>query len=132
MTLVIVHCTNRAREFFSLSIPNTNFMQGYLSLVLHAHLPFVRHPEHEKFLEEEWLFEAVTETYLPLLEVLEGWRRDGMDTRLTLCLSPTLCAMLRDPLLQDRYVRHLNGLLPGNDFTVAPGCLYKLRPGCLM
>ncbi|HEY0548533.1 MAG TPA: DUF1957 domain-containing protein, partial [Verrucomicrobiae bacterium] len=70
-------------------------MQGYLSLVLHAHLPFVRHPEHEKFLEEEWLFEAVTETYLPLLEVLEGWRRDGMDTRLTLCLSPTLCAMLR-------------------------------------
>jgi hypothetical protein len=86
-------------------------MQGYLSLVLHAHLPFVRHPEHEKFLEEEWLFEAVTETYLPLLEVLEGWRRDGMDTRLTLCLSPTLCAMLRDPLLQDRYVRHLNGLI---------------------
>jgi len=31
-------------------------MQGYLSLVLHAHLPFVRHPEHEKFLEENWLF----------------------------------------------------------------------------
>ena len=30
-------------------------MQGYLSIVLHAHLPFVRHPEHEKFLEESWL-----------------------------------------------------------------------------
>ena len=27
-------------------------MQGYMSLVLHAHLPFVRHPEHERFLEE--------------------------------------------------------------------------------
>ena len=38
-------------------------MQGYLSLVLHAHLPFVRHPEHERFLEEDWLFEAITETY---------------------------------------------------------------------
>jgi 1,4-alpha-glucan branching enzyme len=86
-------------------------MQGYLSLVLHAHLPFVRHPEHEKFLEENWLFEAITETYLPLLEVFEGWLRDGMDTRLTICLSPTLCAMLRDPLLQERYLRHLNGLL---------------------
>ena len=36
-------------------------MQGYLSLVLHAHLPFVRHPEHDKFLEESWLFEAITE-----------------------------------------------------------------------
>jgi 1,4-alpha-glucan branching enzyme len=86
-------------------------MQGYLSLVLHAHLPFVRHPEHETFLEEAWLFEAITETYLPLLDVFEGWLRDGMDTRLTLCLSPTLCVMLRDPLLQDRYLRHLDRLL---------------------
>ncbi len=86
-------------------------MQGHLSLVLHAHLPFVRHPEHEKFLEENWLFEAITETYLPLINVFDGWLRDGMDTRLTLSLSPTLCAMLLDPLLQERYVRHLNGLI---------------------
>ncbi len=86
-------------------------MQGYLSLVLHAHLPFVRHPEHEKFLEENWLFEAVVETYVPLLQMMEGWRRDGMDTRLTLTLTPTLCAMLLDPLLQDRCVRHLNDLI---------------------
>ena len=68
-------------------------MQGYLSIVLHAHLPFVRHPEHEKFLEESWLFEAITETYLPLLQVMEGWQNDGMQTRLTLALSPPLCAM---------------------------------------
>jgi len=86
-------------------------MHGYLSLVLHAHLPFVRHPEHDKFLEESWLFEAVTETYLPLLQILEGWARDGMETRLTLTLSPTLCAMLLDPLLQERYERHLRGLI---------------------
>jgi len=39
---------------------------GYLCLVLHAHLPFVRHPEHDDFLEEDWLFEAITETYEPL------------------------------------------------------------------
>jgi 1,4-alpha-glucan branching enzyme len=86
-------------------------MQGYLSLVLHAHLPFVRHPEHEKFLEESWLFEAVTETYIPLLQVLDGWRRDRMTTPLTLSLSPTLCAMLLDPLLQQRYERHLDSLV---------------------
>ena len=72
-------------------------MQGYLSLVLHAHLPFVRHPEHEKFLEESWLYEAVAECYLPLIQILEGWARDQMDVRLTLTLSPSLCAMLRDP-----------------------------------
>ncbi|HEX7653961.1 MAG TPA: DUF1957 domain-containing protein, partial [Verrucomicrobiae bacterium] len=86
-------------------------MQGYLSIVLHAHLPFVRHPEHEKFLEESWLFEAVTETYLPLLQILESWRRDGIQAPITLSLSPTLCAMLADPLLRSRYERHLNGLV---------------------
>jgi 1,4-alpha-glucan branching enzyme len=86
-------------------------MQGHLSLILHAHLPFVRHPEHEKFLEENWLFEAITETYVPLLQMMEGWQRDGMDTRLTLTLTPTLCAMLLDPLLQDRYLRHLDALI---------------------
>ena len=41
--------------------------QGYLAIVLHAHLPFVRHPEHPSFLEEEWLYEAITDTYIPLL-----------------------------------------------------------------
>jgi len=85
-------------------------MQGYLCLVLHAHLPWVRHPEHDRFLEENWLFEAITETYLPLIQIMDGWLRDGMDTRLTITLSPTLCSMLLDPLLQDRYDRHLNGL----------------------
>lgn len=86
-------------------------MLGHLSLVLHAHLPFVRHPEHEKFLEENWLFEAITETYVPLIQTMDGWLRDGMDTRLTMSLSPTLCSMLLDPLLQDRYLRHLETLI---------------------
>ena len=86
-------------------------MQGHFALLLHAHLPFVRHPEHEKFLEENWLFEAMTETYLPLIQIMEGWRADGMHARLTLSLSPPLCAMLLDPMLQERYVRHLDGLI---------------------
>ncbi len=85
--------------------------QGFLSLVLHAHLPFVRHPEHDRFLEENWLYEAIVETYLPLVQMMDGWLRQGMDTRLTLTLSPTLCSMLLDPLLQQRTVRHLDGLI---------------------
>src|SRR6266516_3578990 len=86
-------------------------MQGYLALVLHAHLPFVRHPEHEKFLEETWLFEAITESYVPFIQIMDGWLRDGMETCCTLTLTPPLCSMLLDPFLQDRYVRHLNGLI---------------------
>lgn len=85
--------------------------KGYLALVLHSHLPYVRHPEHDRFLEEGWLFEAITETYLPLLKVFDGLVRDNVDFRVTLSLTPTLIAMLTDPLLQQRYVRHLNRLI---------------------
>jgi len=86
-------------------------MHGSLSLLLHAHLPFVRHPKHERFLEESWLYEAILETYLPLLQTLEGWHRDQVPAKLTLTLSPTLCSMLRDPLLQDRFTQRLNNLI---------------------
>ena len=53
--------------------------QGYLALVLHAHLPYVRHPEHKKFLEEDWFFEAMTETYVPLLHAFEHLKNDDVD-----------------------------------------------------
>jgi 1,4-alpha-glucan branching enzyme len=84
---------------------------GYLSLVLHAHLPFVRHPEYDDFLEEDWLYEAITETYIPLLDAFSALDRDGIDWRLTMSVSPTLAAMLCDELLQSRYIRHLDNLI---------------------
>lgn len=84
---------------------------GNLAFVLHAHLPFVRHPEHPEFLEEDWLFEALTETYLPLVQVLESLDRDGVDWRLTMSVTPTLAGMFADPLLQDRYQSRLKRLI---------------------
>ncbi|MHB1127841.1 MAG: glycoside hydrolase family 57 protein [Bacillota bacterium] len=83
---------------------------GYLALVLHAHLPFVRHPEDEYALEEKWLYEAITETYIPLLRVFERLSWDGIPFRLTISLSPPLISMLADPLLQSRYLKHLTQL----------------------
>src|SRR3954465_9528179 len=82
-------------------------MPGQFALILHAHLPFVRHPEHEEFLEEEWLFEAITETYLPLIAMMRRLLREEVPFQLTMTISPTLCAMLQDQLLQDRYLRYL-------------------------
>lgn len=84
---------------------------GYLSLILHSHLPYVRHPEHERFLEEDWLFEAITETYIPLLRVFERLAEEGVKYRLTMSLTPPLLAMLTDPLLQDRYIKHIERLI---------------------
>src|SRR5947209_19788050 len=86
-------------------------MAGSLALILHAHLPFVRHPEHEHFLEEDWFFEAVTESYIPLLRVMQRLVDDAVRFKVTMSFTPTLCAMLKDPLLRERYVRHLEALV---------------------
>lgn len=64
---------------------------GYLALILHAHLPFVRHPEYPEFLEEEWLYEAITETYIPLLFLFENLVKEGVKFRVTMTLTPSLC-----------------------------------------
>jgi 1,4-alpha-glucan branching enzyme len=84
---------------------------GYLCLVLQAHLPYIRHPEYEYFLEENWLYEAITETYIPLLDVFSRLVHDNIDFRLTLSLSPSLVEMLSDDLLRNRYARHLERLI---------------------
>ncbi len=81
--------------------------KGFLALVLHAHLPYVRHPEHNFFLEEGWLYEAMTETYIPLIHMLEGFEKDGVPCRITMTMTPSLTSMLQDSLLQDRYGQHL-------------------------
>ncbi|HRH41085.1 MAG TPA: DUF1957 domain-containing protein [Pyrinomonadaceae bacterium] len=84
---------------------------GYFSLILHAHLPFVRHPEYPEFLEEDWLYEAITEVYLPLIVAFQNHQREGIKSRLAMNVSPPLCEMLADPLLQNRYTHHLENLI---------------------
>lgn len=83
-------------------------MNNQLAFILHAHLPFVRHPEYPRFLEEDWLFEAINESYLPLLRMMNNLMTEGIKFQLTFALSPTLCAMLSDKLLQQRFVNYLN------------------------
>src|SRR5215467_2691539 len=84
---------------------------GYVALILHAHLPFVRHPEHEHFLEEDWFFEALTEAYIPLLRMMQRLMDERVPFKLTMSITPTLCWMLQDQLLRERYVRHLELLI---------------------
>jgi 1,4-alpha-glucan branching enzyme len=81
--------------------------KGYLALHLHAHLPFVRHPEYNPFLEERWFFDAIVDTYVPLLTRFEQLHNEGIPFRLSMTLSPTLLAMFNDALLQERFEAHL-------------------------
>jgi len=84
---------------------------GYLSFFLHAHLPFVRHPEYEDPLEERWLVEAIAECYLPLLAMLERRAARGAPGSITVSLSPTLLALFGDPFLRDRTSHRLRKLV---------------------
>ncbi|GIO06486.1 hypothetical protein J31TS6_25140 [Brevibacillus reuszeri] len=80
---------------------------GYLSLVLHAHLPYVRHGDRDDYLEERWVYESMLESYIPLLLVFDRLLADGIDFRMTLAVSPTLLSMLNDELIQERFRAHL-------------------------
>ena len=84
-----------------------NNPKGYVSFVLHAHLPFIHHPESENYLEEQWLFEAISETYIPLLLNFGKLEKEHVDFRITMSMTPPLLNMLDNKLLQDRYIKYL-------------------------
>ena len=76
---------------------------GKLAFVLHAHLPYVRKNE-ENSLEEDWLFQAILECYIPLLLTLENVSRNNPNnSKLTLSLSPTLLTLLQSSQLENKF-----------------------------
>ena len=81
--------------------------KGYVSFVLHAHLPFIHHPEDDTYLEEQWLYEAISETYLPLLINYTKLVEEKVDFRVTMSLTPPLLNMFANKLLQERYIKYL-------------------------
>ncbi|HBA60369.1 MAG TPA: DUF1957 domain-containing protein [Elusimicrobia bacterium] len=74
--------------------------RGSLMFLLHAHLPYVNHPQDSSFLEESWFFEAVVETYVPLISVLERLAGEGIRPGVAVSISPTLGAMLENEALE--------------------------------
>ncbi len=81
--------------------------KGYVSFILHAHLPFIHHPESEDYLEEEWLYEAISETYIPLLLNFQKLEEEKVDFRITMSLTPPLLNMFDNKLLQKRYIKYV-------------------------
>jgi len=77
---------------------------GAFALVLHSHLPYVL--EHDR-LEEEWLFEAVAESYLPLLQVFSQLSLQQISPKVTIGLTPVLLEQLADPRFATRFLAYL-------------------------
>ncbi|GAB5603606.1 1,4-alpha-glucan branching protein [Thermus sp. FJN-A] len=72
------------------------------ALVLHAHLPYVRAHGAWPF-GEETLYEAMAETYLPLLRALERLHQEGVEARFTLGVTPILAEQLSDARIKEGF-----------------------------
>ena len=79
-----------------------------VNLILHAHLPYVRHLEYPRFLEEDWFFESLNESYIPLLRTLTELAAKGVNYKIAICFSPTLLTMLQDEMLKRRFINYMN------------------------
>ena len=80
---------------------------GYFSLVLHAHLPWVL--SHGRWPHgADWLNEAAAETYIPLLNVLNRLKDEGIKARITIDISPVLAEMLASPDFTDEFLPYLD------------------------
>ena len=82
--------------------------KGYLIFELTCHLPFVKMQKQGEYPEENWLNDAISHTYLPLLRTLHRLDTDSVPFKLTFTISPTLASMLSDPQLQERFVSYLD------------------------
>ncbi|MDR0399544.1 MAG: DUF1957 domain-containing protein [Treponema sp.] len=95
-----------------------------ISVVLEAHEPFFCKPNRAcascstgaknpsctagSGMEEVRFFESLSETYFPLLEMLERLDRDRVPFRLGVSVSPILCHHLEDRGLLERYLDYLD------------------------
>ncbi|MGI8632921.1 MAG: 1,4-alpha-glucan branching protein domain-containing protein [Solirubrobacterales bacterium] len=70
---------------------------GDLAIVLHSHMPYVEGYGTYPF-GEEWLFDAIIRSYLPLLDALDG---------VTMTVTPVLADQLEHPEVIDRARRFL-------------------------
>ena len=82
--------------------PKKNVL-GQLAIVLHAHLPYVKKNEKNS-LEEDWLFQAILECYIPLLQAIEYSKKENpLNTKLTISLSPTLLSLLDNKQIKETF-----------------------------
>ncbi len=86
-------------------------MQKILSLVIKASQDFIRHSEEDIKENAPVLnsfYEAISNVYIPLLEMIEKLEADNVKYRFALVLPPVLCNMLSDTVLQDEYLKWLD------------------------
>ncbi|MHA1791928.1 MAG: 1,4-alpha-glucan branching protein domain-containing protein [Promethearchaeota archaeon] len=82
----------------------------YFSLVLHAHIPFCRKSGTWPA-GEEWLHEAIIDSYLPMLRVLGKLKSISIKPSISIDFTPVLLEQLADHYMQDKFIKYLEELI---------------------
>lgn len=78
---------------------------GAFTFVLHSHLPYARQSGMWPH-GEEWVHEAIAETYVPLLNALYDLEEEGVPYAVTVGITPILAEQLADPLIIDHFIHY--------------------------
>ncbi|MBQ4379360.1 MAG: DUF1957 domain-containing protein [Treponema sp.] len=83
-------------------------MSRNLILTIVAHQGYIRHEDEKEYaLQNDILFGAISQTYLPLLNLFHKFEDEGLDFHLAMVFSPSLCSLLDDELIKEQYVHWL-------------------------
>ncbi len=80
---------------------------GAFQFVLHSHLPYCRRAGRWPH-GEEWLHEALAETYIPLLNTLNDLRERDICCQMTLSMTPVLVEQLADADICASFIVYLD------------------------
>jgi len=83
---------------------------GYFGLVLHGHIPWCKKSGVWPA-GEEWLMEAMSETYIPMLNILREFKEGGLKTAITINITPVLAEQLADEYMKHRFSEYMENLI---------------------
>ena len=85
-----------------------------ITLLLNLHHPYIRHSEDSSQENEHLytlLFEKISNVYIPLLNLIASLERDNIKFKIPIVFSSTLCTLLSDSIIKEKYVNYLDNLI---------------------
>jgi 1,4-alpha-glucan branching enzyme len=79
--------------------------RGAFTFVLHSHLPYARNAGKWPH-GEEWIHEAIADTYLPILDALNDLVDEGTQFKLTIGITPILAEQLADSTIVENFIQY--------------------------
>ena len=89
-------------------------MQKKLSFIIKLYQDFIRTKDQQSldldYIRLNTFFDAISDSYIPILQMLERLENDGVDCKIGLVIPPVLCSLLESPKIQELFVLYLDYL----------------------